>query len=138
MQSLMQSHVAAIRKGLVANGALVGLFACVSPQVLLEQHFTGEPFRALGTLVRFYSRMNADVHIEGHPLVKGLGAVRTDILLPVPVDFQVAAQVPLVVEYFPTLGTVGGKLFGALVDGQVVLVVAQLRESLSAFLALVP
>lgn len=83
------------------------------------------------------ARVDAHVHIEGHPLIKGLGTVRTDVLLSVAVDLQVAAQVALVVEDLSTLGTIGRELLGALVYGHVVLVVAQLRESFSAFLALV-
>ena len=137
MQSLVECHIATISKRLVADRALIRFLSCVRPQVLLQQHLPGEPLGAFGTLVWLNPCVNPDVHVERHPLVEGLGTVGTHVLLPVPVDLQVTAQVSLVVEDLPALWTVGRKLFCPLVNGQVVLVVPQLGESLATLLALV-
>ena len=72
--------------------------------------------------------MNPHVHVVGHPLVKALAAVLAPILLAVPVYLHVRAEIPAVIEVLAALRTGGRELPRALVDGAVVLVVAQLAD----------
>lgn len=80
--------------------------------------------------------MNPDVHVVGHSLVEALAAVLAPVLLPVPVYLHVGAQISAVVEVLAALGTRGRELSGALVNGAMVLVVAQLAELFAALPAL--
>jgi len=81
--------------------------------------------------------VNPDVHIEGNSLVEGLGAIWTLVLLSIPMDLQVATQISLVVKRLAAFGTLSSKLLGSPMNGQVILVVSQLREALSAIRTLV-
>jgi len=81
--------------------------------------------------------VNPDVHIEGDSLVEGLGAIRTLVLLAIPMDLQVATQISLVVERFAALRTLSRKFLGSPMNRQVILVIPQLRKALSAIRTLV-
>jgi len=107
----------------------------VYAQVLFEQHFPGERLAAVVATVRLLARVYAHVHVVRHPLVKALRAVLALVLLPVPVDLHVRAQVTAVVEQFTAFRATARELSGALVHGPVILVVAQLTELLAARLA---
>lgn len=77
--------------------------------------------------------MNPHVHVVGHPLVKALSAVLTPVLLTIPVYLHMRAEIPAVVEVFTTLWTGGRELPCTLVNGAVVLVVAQLAKLFPTF-----
>lgn len=77
--------------------------------------------------------MNSHVHVVGHPLVKALAAVLAPVFLAVPVYLHVRAEVPAVVEVFAALWTGGRELPCTLMNGTVVLVVAQLAKLFPTF-----
>lgn len=137
VQAMMERHVAAIRKRLATHGALIGLLAAVRPHVLLEEHLARESLATLGALVRLDARMDAHVHVERDALIERLGAVGTLVLLAIAMNLHVAAQIALVVERLAAFRALRGKLLGAPMHRQVILVVAQLRESLPTVGALV-
>lgn len=80
--------------------------------------------------------VNPHVHVVGHPLVEALAAELTPVFLPISMNLHVRAQVTAVVEVFATLGTRSRELPSALVNGAVVLVIAQLAELLPALTTL--
>ena len=77
--------------------------------------------------------MYPHVHVVGHPLVEALAAVLAPVLLAVPVYLHMRAEVPAVVEVFAALWTRGRELPCTLVNGAVVLVVAQLAKLFPTF-----
>lgn len=117
VQAMMQCHIAAIRKGLATDGALVWLLSAMGAHVLLEQHFAGESFAAFDAFVRLDARMDAYVHVEGNTLIKRLRAIGAFVFLAISMDFHMAAEVALVVESLATFRTLGRKLFGATMHG---------------------
>lgn len=104
----------------------------MGPQVLLEQHLPRERLSALIALVRLYARVYAHVHVVGHSLIEALPAFRAAVLLAVPMNLHVRAQVAAVVEVFAAFRTSGGELPRALVHAAMVLVIAQLRKLFAA------
>lgn len=105
--------------------------------MLFQQHFPRESLATLGALMWLHTRMDAYVHVEGDTLIERLGAIGTLVFLAIAMDLHVAAEVALVVERFAALWALCGKLLGSTVHRQMILVVAQLRESLAAVGALV-
>jgi hypothetical protein len=77
--------------------------------------------------------MNSHVHVVSHSLIEALAAVLASVLLPVPVYLHVGTKVPAIVEIFAALGAGRCELTGTLVNGAVVLVVAQLAELFATF-----
>lgn len=132
MQTMMERHIAAIRKGFAAHGALIRLLPAVRTHVLFQQHFPRESLATLGALMGLHTRMDAYVHVEGDTLIERLGAIGTLVFLAITMDLHVTAEVALVVERFAALRTLCGKLLGSTMHRQMILVVAQLRESLAA------
>lgn len=88
VQSIVQNHVGAIRKSLLASwlSALVGLFTAMCTVMLLQEHFSRKLFSAFLTRVRFQSQMDANMHVESHPLIERFGAVWTEIFLFISVE----------------------------------------------------
>jgi hypothetical protein len=80
--------------------------------------------------------VNPDVHVIGHPLVKAFAAVLATVLLAVPVYLHVRTEVAAVVEVLAALRTGGRELPRPLVNGAVVLIVAQLTKLFAALSAL--
>jgi len=100
----------------------------MSPQMLLEQHLSRERFSALIALMRLHARVYAHMHVVGHSLIEALPAFRAAVLLAVPMNLHMRAQVAAVVEVLAAFRTSGGELPRALVHAAMVLVIAQLRK----------
>jgi hypothetical protein len=68
--------------------------------------------------------MNPNMHVKRHPLIKTLWAMRTLILFFVAMNFQMTAQIALVIEGFVALWTFGSKFFCPTMHRQMILIVS--------------
>lgn len=79
--------------------------------------------------------LHSDVHIEGDSLVERFRAVRAHVLLFVTMDFQMTTQVAFIIKQLVAFGALRCEFLGAFMHRHMVLVVAELREALTAFVA---
>jgi len=77
------------------------------------------------------------MHVEGDTLIKGLWTVRTLIFLAIAVNLHVTAEVAFVIKGLATFRALGGKLLCPTMHGQMIFIIAELREALAAVRALV-
>lgn len=82
--------------------------------------------------MRLHARVYAHVHVVSHALVEALAAFRASVLLAIPMNLHVRAQVTAIVEVLAAFRTSRRELPRALVHAAVILVVAQLRELFAA------
>ncbi len=70
------------------------------------------------------------MHVVGHPLIEALLTPLTLVLLCIPMDLEMTAEVALVIEMFPTDGTGTGELARSVVPRTVIAVVSELTKLL--------
>lgn len=104
----------------------------MGPQMLFQQHLSGESFAALLALMRFHACVYPDVHIVSYTLIEALPALGASVFLPITMDLHVRAKVAAIVEVFTAFWTGCRELPGTLVNATMVFVVSQLGELLAA------